>query len=154
MRIHVVEAKNLMKKDITVLGKGKSDPYAILTVGAQQFRTQTIDNTVDPKWDYWCEVSGQQNRRRRKRRRSSGVGDGLSPVWIEIMFRMSSGCVLGRLCYSYFRFLCEFSLILEFLLFGYSQEAGRTVRIDLVCACFDLRSAQFKSRGSRSIQLI
>lgn len=53
----MVEAKNLMKKDITVLGKGKSDPYAILTVGAQTFRTQTIDNTVDPKWDYWCEVS-------------------------------------------------------------------------------------------------
>lgn len=56
LRIHVVEAKDLMKKDIGVLGKGKSDPYAIVTVGAQQFRTQTIDNTVNPKWDYWCEV--------------------------------------------------------------------------------------------------
>lgn len=51
-----MEAKNLMKKDISVLGKGKSDPYAIVTVGAQQFRTQTIDNNVNPKWDYWCEV--------------------------------------------------------------------------------------------------
>lgn len=57
LRIHVVEAKDLMKKDISMLGKGKSDPYAILTVGSQQFRTQTIDNTVNPKWDYWCEVS-------------------------------------------------------------------------------------------------
>lgn len=56
MRIHVVEAKDLMKKDIGMLGKGKSDPYGIITVGAQQFRTQTIDNTVNPKWDYWCEV--------------------------------------------------------------------------------------------------
>lgn len=56
LRIHVVEAKDLMKKDIGVLGKGKSDPYAIVTVGAQQFKTQTIDNTVNPKWDYWCEV--------------------------------------------------------------------------------------------------
>ncbi|XP_055611279.1 extended synaptotagmin-2 isoform X5 [Uranotaenia lowii] len=55
LRIHVVEAKDLMKKDISVLGKGKSDPYAIVSVGAQQFRTQTIDNTVNPKWDYWCE---------------------------------------------------------------------------------------------------
>lgn len=45
-----------MKKDISVLGKGKSDPYAIVTVGAQQFKTQTIDNNVNPKWDYWCEV--------------------------------------------------------------------------------------------------
>lgn len=45
-----------MKKDIGVLGKGKSDPYTIITVGSQEFRTQTIDNTVNPKWDYWCEV--------------------------------------------------------------------------------------------------
>lgn len=52
----MVEAKDLMKKDISVLGKGKSDPYAIVTVGSQQFRTQTIDSTVNPKWDYWCEV--------------------------------------------------------------------------------------------------
>ncbi|KAF5284987.1 hypothetical protein FQA39_LY16852 [Lamprigera yunnana] len=56
LRIHVVEAKNLMKKDIGILGKGKSDPYAILHVGAQQHRTKTIDNTTDPKWDYWCEA--------------------------------------------------------------------------------------------------
>lgn len=56
LRIHVVEAKDLMKKDIGVLGKGKSDPYAIVQVGSQQFRTQTIDNTVNPKWDYWCEA--------------------------------------------------------------------------------------------------
>ncbi|XP_043475067.1 extended synaptotagmin-1 isoform X2 [Leptopilina heterotoma] len=55
LRIHVVQAKHLMKKDIGVLGKGKSDPYAVISVGAQEFRTKTIDNTVDPKWDYWCE---------------------------------------------------------------------------------------------------
>lgn len=57
MRIHVVEAKDLMKKDIGMLGKGKSDPYAIVSVGAQTFRTETIDSTVNPKWDFWCEVS-------------------------------------------------------------------------------------------------
>jgi len=56
LRIHVVEAKHLMKKDIGMLGKGKSDPYAIINVGAQEFRTKTIDNTVNPKWDFWCEV--------------------------------------------------------------------------------------------------
>ncbi|XP_072755083.1 extended synaptotagmin-2 isoform X1 [Anoplolepis gracilipes] len=56
LRIHVVEAKHLMKKDIGVLGKGKSDPYAIINVGAQEFRTKTIDNTVNPKWDFWCEA--------------------------------------------------------------------------------------------------
>lgn len=57
LRIHVVEAKHLMKKDIGVLGKGKSDPYAVLNVGAQEFKTKVIDNCVDPKWDFWCEVN-------------------------------------------------------------------------------------------------
>ncbi|XP_076290205.1 extended synaptotagmin-like protein 2 isoform X2 [Lasioglossum baleicum] len=57
LRIHVVEAKHLMKKDISVLGKGKSDPYAVINVGAQEFRTKTIDNTVNPKWDFWCECA-------------------------------------------------------------------------------------------------
>jgi len=57
LRVHVVEAKDLMKMDIGMLGKGKSDPYAIVTVGAQVFRTPIINNTVNPKWDYWCEVS-------------------------------------------------------------------------------------------------
>lgn len=65
LRVHVVEAKHLMKKDIGMLGKGKSDPYAVITVGAQNFKTKVIDNTVDPKWDYWCEfdileTNGQQ----------------------------------------------------------------------------------------------
>lgn len=46
-----------MKKDIGMLGKGKSDPYAIVNVGSQEFKTQIIDNNVNPKWDYWCEVS-------------------------------------------------------------------------------------------------
>ncbi|ENN81663.1 hypothetical protein YQE_01938, partial [Dendroctonus ponderosae] len=57
LRVHVVEAKHLMKKDISVLGKGKSDPYAVVTVGAQSFKTKVIDNTVDPKWDFWCEFN-------------------------------------------------------------------------------------------------
>lgn len=56
LRVHVVEARNLMKKDVSMLGKGKSDPYAVITLGAQDFKTKVIDNTVDPKWDFWCEV--------------------------------------------------------------------------------------------------
>ncbi|KAK2575492.1 hypothetical protein KPH14_011218 [Odynerus spinipes] len=60
LRIHVVEAKHLMKKDIGMLGKGKSDPYAVINVGAQQFRTKTIDNTVNPKWDFWCEFIAEE----------------------------------------------------------------------------------------------
>ncbi|XP_021935100.1 extended synaptotagmin-2 isoform X3 [Zootermopsis nevadensis] len=60
LRVHVVEAKQLMKMDIGVLRKGKSDPYAIISVGAQQFRTKTIDNTVNPKWDFWCEFEVEE----------------------------------------------------------------------------------------------
>lgn len=55
LRVHLIQGKNLMRKDIGMLGKGKSDPYAIVTVGAQEFRTKTIQSTVDPKWDFWCE---------------------------------------------------------------------------------------------------
>ncbi|KAJ8920619.1 hypothetical protein NQ315_004758 [Exocentrus adspersus] len=65
LRVHVIEAKDLVKKDISFTGKGKSDPYTILEVGDQAYRTETIDCTVNPKWDFWCEFvilefSGQQ----------------------------------------------------------------------------------------------
>lgn len=61
LRVHVVEAKDLMKKDISMLGKGKSDPYIIVTVGAQTSKSKTIDNTVNPKWDFWTEFSIDAN---------------------------------------------------------------------------------------------
>lgn len=57
LRVHAIEAKHLMKMDVGVLGMGKSDPYAIITVGSQEFRTKTINNTCNPKWDFYCEVS-------------------------------------------------------------------------------------------------
>lgn len=56
LRIEVVAAKDLIKADVGMLGLGKSDPYAIITVGAHEFRTQVIPNTVNPKWNYYCEV--------------------------------------------------------------------------------------------------
>jgi len=55
LRIRVIEAKQLMKMDVGILGSGKSDPYAIISVGSQEFRTKTIYNSVNPKWDYYCE---------------------------------------------------------------------------------------------------
>ncbi|CAH1098447.1 unnamed protein product [Psylliodes chrysocephalus] len=51
LRVHVFEAKDLERKDVT----GKSDPYVILTVGAQECRTPVIKRELNPKWDYWCE---------------------------------------------------------------------------------------------------
>ncbi|CAH1966610.1 unnamed protein product [Acanthoscelides obtectus] len=55
LRIHIIEAKNLLKKDLTITGKGKSDPYAVLAVGEQTFKTEAIKNNVNPKWDSWAE---------------------------------------------------------------------------------------------------
>ncbi|XP_057368362.1 extended synaptotagmin-1-like isoform X2 [Daphnia carinata] len=61
LRVRVVEAKQLMKMD-RVLGIGKSDPYAIVTVGSQEFRTKTISNTINPKWDFYCEFVAHEQR--------------------------------------------------------------------------------------------
>lgn len=41
---------------MSLIRKGKSDPYVIVTLGAQQYKTHTINNELNPKWDYWCEV--------------------------------------------------------------------------------------------------
>ncbi|XP_057654257.1 extended synaptotagmin-2-like [Diorhabda carinulata] len=51
LRVHVFEAKDLERKDVT----GKSDPYVVLTVGAQERKTPVIKRDLNPKWDYWCE---------------------------------------------------------------------------------------------------
>ncbi|KAK3591394.1 hypothetical protein CHS0354_005316 [Potamilus streckersoni] len=56
LRLHVIEAKDLIKADVSVLGKGKSDPYAVIKVGAQKFKTKVIQNTVTPRWDAVFEL--------------------------------------------------------------------------------------------------
>ncbi|KAK8754401.1 hypothetical protein OTU49_016067 [Cherax quadricarinatus] len=63
LRINVIEAHNLMKKDVGIMGMGKSDPYCILRLGAQKFQTKTINNTINPKWDYYCEALANVIRR-------------------------------------------------------------------------------------------
>ena len=56
LRVKVVEAKNLIAKDIGLLKKGKSDPYAIVRVGAQSFRTKVVKNDLDPEWNETFEA--------------------------------------------------------------------------------------------------
>jgi len=53
-----------MKMDVSFMGTGKSDPYAIISVGSQEFRTRTINNSINPKWDFLCEflVTEQQGQ--------------------------------------------------------------------------------------------
>ncbi|XP_013391900.1 extended synaptotagmin-2-like isoform X2 [Lingula anatina] len=56
LRIHVVGAKDLMKADIAFIGKGKSDPYCKLRVGAQDFKTKVINNELNPTWNQFFEA--------------------------------------------------------------------------------------------------
>ena len=61
LRITLVEAKNLMKMDVGFLGNpGKSDPYVILSVGANKFKSRIVKKTVDPvygeTWEAVVEV--------------------------------------------------------------------------------------------------
>ncbi|RXN34807.1 extended synaptotagmin-2-like isoform X2 [Labeo rohita] len=53
LRIHFLEAQDLVGKD-TFLGgliKGKSDPYGVIKLGNQLFRSKIIKETVNPKWN-------------------------------------------------------------------------------------------------------
>ncbi|KAG1939545.1 extended synaptotagmin-2 [Pimephales promelas] len=53
LRIHFLEAQDLVGKD-TFLGgmiKGKSDPYGVLQLGNQLFRSKVIKESVNPKWN-------------------------------------------------------------------------------------------------------
>ena len=56
LRVKVVEAKDLEAKDIGLVKKGKSDPYAIVQVGAQSFRTRVIEDNLNPKWNETFEA--------------------------------------------------------------------------------------------------
>uniref|UniRef100_A0A8C6WVL5 Extended synaptotagmin-like protein 2a n=1 Tax=Neogobius melanostomus TaxID=47308 RepID=A0A8C6WVL5_9GOBI len=53
LRIHFLEAQDLLGKDKFLGGliKGKSDPYGVLEVGTQLFKSKVINDTVNPKWN-------------------------------------------------------------------------------------------------------
>ena len=56
IRVRAIEAKDLEAKDVGVLKKGKSDPYAMLVIGAQTFRTKTVNNNLNPEWNETFEA--------------------------------------------------------------------------------------------------
>ncbi|XP_035657823.1 extended synaptotagmin-2-like isoform X2 [Branchiostoma floridae] len=56
LRIHLKEAKELMRADVGFMKKGKSDPYCTLQVGAQSFRSKTIENSLEPRWNEYYEA--------------------------------------------------------------------------------------------------
>ncbi|KAG7323261.1 hypothetical protein KOW79_012963 [Hemibagrus wyckioides] len=58
VRIHLLEAENLVAKDNFIKGviAGKSDPYAVLRVGTQMFTSRHVDNNLNPQWREMYEV--------------------------------------------------------------------------------------------------
>ncbi|XP_078542389.1 extended synaptotagmin-1 [Lissotriton helveticus] len=58
LRIHLVEAENLIAKDNFMKGlvKGASDPYAVIQVGGKKFRSRVIKENLNPRWNEMYEV--------------------------------------------------------------------------------------------------
>ncbi|XP_037335245.2 extended synaptotagmin-1 [Pungitius pungitius] len=58
LRIHLVEAQNLIAKDNFMGGmvKGKSDPYVKIRVAGITFRSHTIKENLNPMWNELYEV--------------------------------------------------------------------------------------------------
>ncbi|KAK6303248.1 hypothetical protein J4Q44_G00257020 [Coregonus suidteri] len=58
LRIHLVEASNLIAKDNFMGGmvKGKSDPYVKVRVGGVTFRSHTIKENLNPYWNELYEI--------------------------------------------------------------------------------------------------
>lgn len=58
LRIHLLEAKNLVAKDkVMGLGKGKSDPYVKIYIGKTTFKSHVIKENLNPTWNEMYEVS-------------------------------------------------------------------------------------------------
>jgi Ca2+-dependent lipid-binding protein len=55
LRVRLHRASDLLKKDVGVMGMGKSDPYATITVGAKKATSNRLNNTVNPVWNYVAE---------------------------------------------------------------------------------------------------
>ncbi|XP_047198591.1 extended synaptotagmin-3 [Hippoglossus stenolepis] len=53
VRVHLLEARDLVAKDTYMMGlvKGKSDPYATLRVGNSHFKSKTIKENLSPTWN-------------------------------------------------------------------------------------------------------
>jgi len=51
LRVTVVEASNLMAKDLSLFGAASSDPYCCLSIGARQYKTVVVKKSLDPVWD-------------------------------------------------------------------------------------------------------
>ncbi|XP_023116296.2 extended synaptotagmin-3 isoform X5 [Felis catus] len=51
IRVHLLEAEKLAQKDNFLGIRGKSDPYAKVSIGLQHFRSRTIYKNLNPTWN-------------------------------------------------------------------------------------------------------
>uniref|UniRef100_A0A8D1NFI9 Extended synaptotagmin-3 n=1 Tax=Sus scrofa TaxID=9823 RepID=A0A8D1NFI9_PIG len=51
IRVHLLEAEKLAQKDNFLGIRGKSDPYAKMSIGLQHFRSKTIYKNLNPTWN-------------------------------------------------------------------------------------------------------
>ncbi|CAF1149216.1 unnamed protein product [Adineta steineri] len=52
VRVFIIKAHDLIKADINLLGKGKSDPFVrVKAQGSAEYKTKTINNTTEPAWN-------------------------------------------------------------------------------------------------------
>uniref|UniRef100_A0AAQ5Z1W9 Extended synaptotagmin-like protein 1b n=1 Tax=Amphiprion ocellaris TaxID=80972 RepID=A0AAQ5Z1W9_AMPOC len=58
LRIHLLEAQNLVAKDNLMGGmvKGKSDPYVKINIGGVTFKSHVIKENLNPKWNEMYEL--------------------------------------------------------------------------------------------------
>uniref|UniRef100_A0A8C5FG47 Extended synaptotagmin-like protein 1b n=1 Tax=Gadus morhua TaxID=8049 RepID=A0A8C5FG47_GADMO len=58
LRLHLLEAQSLVAKDNLMGGlrKGKSDPYAKVTVGEHAFKSHVVKENLNPTWNEMYEV--------------------------------------------------------------------------------------------------
>lgn len=97
LRINLIEAENLMKKDITLFS-GKSDPYAKISVGDQEFRTDIIYNTINPQWNFVCEalvdeIHGQTIDIKVRDQDTNNKDDELGSVFLDIQNIVKKGTI-------------------------------------------------------------
>ena len=51
LHVDVLGARNLAKSDLI----GKSDPYAVVSLGDQEFKTDAVKNTQNPDWNFGAD---------------------------------------------------------------------------------------------------
>lgn len=58
IRVHLLEAEKLAQMDHFLGIRGKSDPYAKVSIGLQHFRSKTVYKCLSPVWNEVFEVRG------------------------------------------------------------------------------------------------